>query len=97
MSSSFVNDVEQALGPVLAQYFYSAKCPKNLSLYAQHAAKLATIRFIRSQTDSIVEASKMLGTSRQAIMDGVAAMGYTSFKAIPKDEWGVDKIFYKKD
>lgn len=94
--SKFIEDIEQALGPVLAQHFYSKSCPKNLSLYAQHAAKLATIRFIRSQTDSIVEAAKMLGTSRQQVLDGVQAMGYREFKAIPKDEWGVDKLFYKK-
>jgi hypothetical protein len=96
MSKSFIHDIEQALGPVLAQHFYSPQHPKNLSLYTQHAAKLATIRFIRSQTDSIIEAAEMLGTSRQAVMDGVRVMGYADFKSIPKDEWGVNKLFYKK-
>ena len=94
--SKFVEDVEQALGPVFAKHFYAKDGPKNLSLYAQHAAKLASIRFIRSQTDSIVEAAKLLGTSRQVIHDGMEAMGYKEFKAIPKDEWAVEKLFYKK-
>jgi hypothetical protein len=96
MSNDLIKDVERALGPVLAKHFYSGKCPKNLSLYAQHAAKLASIRFIRSQADSLTEAAELLGTSRQAIMDGVKAMGYREFKVIPKDDWAVDKLFYKK-
>lgn len=96
MSNDFIKDVEQALGPVLAKHFYSDKCPKALSVTAQHAAKLATIRFLRSQTDSIVWAAKLAGTSREVIDNGVKAMGYREFKAIPKDEWAIDKLFYKK-
>jgi O-acetylhomoserine/O-acetylserine sulfhydrylase-like pyridoxal-dependent enzyme len=96
MSNDFIKDVEQALGPVLAKHFYSDKCPKALSVSAQHAAKLAVIRFLRSQTDSIVWAAKLAGTSHQAIMYGVKAMGYREFKSIPKDDWAVDKLFYKK-
>jgi hypothetical protein len=96
VNKDFTQDVEQALGPVLAKHFYSDKCPKALSVSAQHAAKLAVIRFLRSQTDSIVWAAKLAGTSREVIDNGVKAMGYREFKAIPKDEWAVDKLFYKK-
>jgi O-acetylhomoserine/O-acetylserine sulfhydrylase-like pyridoxal-dependent enzyme len=96
MSDDFIKDIEQALGPVLAKHFYSDNCPKALSISAQHAAKLAVIRFLRSQTDSVVWAAKLAGTSREVIDNGVKALGYREFKSIPKDEWAVDKLFYKK-
>lgn len=96
MSQKFLQDVEQALGPVLLEHFYSKKGPKNLLMYAQHAAKLAAVRFIRSQTGDSKEAAKMLGTSVQAISSCANIMGYSKFNDIPKDEWQSKTIFYKK-
>ncbi len=98
MSKKFIEDVEQALGPVLAKHFYakSSDCPTNLRLFTQHAARLASVRFIRSQTNSVVEAAKLLGTDHKSITKDALAMGYSSFSAIPRDEWGIDKLFYKK-
>lgn len=96
MTTKLIKDVEQALGPVLVEHFFSKNCPKNFSTYVQQAARLAAIRFIRSQTNSINEAAKLLGTSVAAVRSGTHLLGYKEFQAIPKDEWVGKQIFYKK-
>ena len=96
MSKQFIEDVEQALGPVLASYYGTDSCPRSLAYYTELGARIALMRFMRSQTSGANTASKLCGLSPQRIKSTIQYMGYDDFASLPQSKWVVDKIIYKR-